>query len=325
MSRATPSHFRSHVEDHFTLYDLDVVCRKKKIAYNLYWADDEMPFARLRPTGQDDEVEIFWWDDDHWSQVGEFGLTMPLDEALEYITDDPQGLFFEDEDEDDEHWNEEDWDEDDWDEEGDEADADEKLAAALESTEFREGLKKAAYQLTVCTTVAGGLGGLCVGTPWGLAVGAAAGPLLFAAWNLDTSVLRLWFLGSLLFGAVVAISAATAGSLGACLTEALGGGGWARVLGLALGALTGWLTVLARPLAWLVAFSSGLAFGLWLTETWGITHHTKSCIIAALLAACFAKVMNVVWAYSWKPMGKHLRRGEARQNARTVRASQDSE
>jgi hypothetical protein len=239
---------------------------------------------------------------------------MPLDEALEFITDDPQGLFFEDDDEDAEGgWGEDGWgEEDDWDEEDDELDADEELAAALESTEFCEALKRAAYQLTVCTTVAGGLGGLCVGTPWGLGVGAAAGPLLFAAWNLQMSALRLWFFGSLLFGTVVAISAAMAGSLGACLTEAIGAGGWARVLGLGLGALTGWLTVFARPLAWMVAFSSGLAFGLWLTETWGITHHTKSCIIAAVLAACFAKVMNVVWGYSWKPMGEHIRRGDAR-------------
>lgn len=52
------------------------------------------PLAQLRPTGNEDEVEVLYWNDVRWEPVREFGLCLPLDEALTYITDDPECLFF---------------------------------------------------------------------------------------------------------------------------------------------------------------------------------------------------------------------------------------
>ncbi len=98
MPKVTARHFRRCIEDYFEEHELDVVCRKTRSAYALYWADDLTPLARLRPTGRGDEVELFRWDQGRWHHVREFGLTMPLAESLEYIQEDPDGLFFESQD-----------------------------------------------------------------------------------------------------------------------------------------------------------------------------------------------------------------------------------
>lgn len=52
--------------------------------------------ARLRPTGQADKVEIMWWSHrDKWDQIGDFGpLVMPLVKALEFVAEDPEGIFW---------------------------------------------------------------------------------------------------------------------------------------------------------------------------------------------------------------------------------------
>jgi hypothetical protein len=305
MSTATPSHFRSHIEEHFEVCEFDVICRKKKTGYNIYWADDELPLARLCPTKRADEVDIFWWDDDHWEPVGEFGLAMPLDEALEFITDDPQGLFFEDDEEDD---FEEDYGAEDY--EASEADF---FSAAVHLREFREALDACGAQLLISTVLGGGLGGLCSGTRWGLALGAATAPVLFAAFNWKTSQLRVWLTGVLILGIPAAMSAAVAGSLGACLTEALGAGAWGRTAGFVVGAICALLVVVSRHLAWWIAFASGLAVGLWLAQALGIIDHTWGYVFAALLAAGLAKLLGVVRSYTWEPLAKLLRRVRAQQ------------
>ena len=94
MVTVATSYFRHVIEEYFDNLDLDVVCRKKRNAYVIYWADDHLPLAKLRPTGQDDEVEVYYWDESHWRPVNEFGLVLQLTECLQYISDDPEGLFF---------------------------------------------------------------------------------------------------------------------------------------------------------------------------------------------------------------------------------------
>jgi hypothetical protein len=44
--------------------------------------------ARLRPTGQDDRVEVPYWSlwKERWTNAGPFGRTvLPLDDALQFI------------------------------------------------------------------------------------------------------------------------------------------------------------------------------------------------------------------------------------------------
>ena len=58
--------------------------------YSLFSAETGTPIARLRPTGRADEVEILWWRGDRWGRIGDFGgLILPLDEALNYIANEP--------------------------------------------------------------------------------------------------------------------------------------------------------------------------------------------------------------------------------------------
>ena len=42
--------------------------------------------ARLRPTGEADDVQVLWWRGTSWATPGDFGpLIMPLDEALNFV------------------------------------------------------------------------------------------------------------------------------------------------------------------------------------------------------------------------------------------------
>ena len=73
-----------------------VSIRVIKGGYNLYQEGDGSPIARLRPTGENDEVEVLWRSHrNKWEPIGEFGgIYLPLDEALEYIAEDPLGCFW---------------------------------------------------------------------------------------------------------------------------------------------------------------------------------------------------------------------------------------
>ena len=69
---------------------------KRSKGYSLFREDNGRPIARLRPSGQADVVEILWWSHrDQWEQIGDFGpMTMSLEEALNYISKDPMGIFW---------------------------------------------------------------------------------------------------------------------------------------------------------------------------------------------------------------------------------------
>jgi hypothetical protein len=56
--------------------------------YTLYRAGSGAPVTRLRPTGQDDRVEVLYWSlwKERWTKAGPFGRTaLPLEQALEFI------------------------------------------------------------------------------------------------------------------------------------------------------------------------------------------------------------------------------------------------
>jgi hypothetical protein len=70
-------------------------CRRGRLSaerrnrgYTLYRASSGAPVARLRPTGQNDHVEVLYWSlwKERWANAGPFGRTvLPLDEALRFI------------------------------------------------------------------------------------------------------------------------------------------------------------------------------------------------------------------------------------------------
>jgi len=67
---------------------------KDKGAYHLYLLDTEAPIARLKPTGNDDEVGLGYWSHRRkWEDVDDMGgVVMPLDEALAFIAN--EGIFW---------------------------------------------------------------------------------------------------------------------------------------------------------------------------------------------------------------------------------------
>src|SRR3954454_5422993 len=61
--------------------------------YTLYSRRTGGPVARLRLTGKVDNVQVLWWWRETWTTPGDFGpLTLPLDEALEFVA--TEGFFW---------------------------------------------------------------------------------------------------------------------------------------------------------------------------------------------------------------------------------------
>jgi hypothetical protein len=66
-----------------------LVAERRNRGYTLYRAGSGTPIARLRPTGQNDRVEVLYWSlwKECWTSAGPFGRTiLPVDEALRFIT-----------------------------------------------------------------------------------------------------------------------------------------------------------------------------------------------------------------------------------------------
>jgi hypothetical protein len=73
-----------------------VMVRKVANGYTLIRESTREPLARLRPIGSDDRWDVLWWSHrDRWESIGDFGgIQLPLEEALDYIADDPMGCFW---------------------------------------------------------------------------------------------------------------------------------------------------------------------------------------------------------------------------------------
>ena len=67
---------------------------KDKGAYHLYLLETEAPIARLKPTGNGDEVRLGYWSHRRkWEDIDDMGgVVMPLGEALEFIA--KEGIFW---------------------------------------------------------------------------------------------------------------------------------------------------------------------------------------------------------------------------------------
>src|SRR5438094_598755 len=96
MARKKADDFLARIEAFDEAKGGGVVIQKAARGYSLFRADTGWPLARLRPTGQDDQVEVLWWSHrDKWQQIGDFGpMLMALDDALQYIAKDPIGCFW---------------------------------------------------------------------------------------------------------------------------------------------------------------------------------------------------------------------------------------
>jgi hypothetical protein len=65
----------------------DLVVEKRGRGYSLLSRRTGAPVARLRPTEDPAKVQVLWWNGERWKDPGPFGrLTMPVDQALDYIT-----------------------------------------------------------------------------------------------------------------------------------------------------------------------------------------------------------------------------------------------
>ena len=54
--------------------------------YTLYSRRTGGQVARLRPTGEGDDVQVLWWRGEAWATPGDFGpVIMPLGEALDFV------------------------------------------------------------------------------------------------------------------------------------------------------------------------------------------------------------------------------------------------
>jgi hypothetical protein len=65
-----------------------LLAERRNRGYTLTHATSGAPVARLRPTGQDDRVEVLYWSlwKERWTSAGPFGRTvLPLDDALRFI------------------------------------------------------------------------------------------------------------------------------------------------------------------------------------------------------------------------------------------------
>jgi hypothetical protein len=65
-----------------------LVAERRNKGYTRYRAGTGTPVARLRPTGQDDRVEVLYWSlwKERWANAGPFGRTvLSVDEALAFI------------------------------------------------------------------------------------------------------------------------------------------------------------------------------------------------------------------------------------------------
>jgi hypothetical protein len=65
-----------------------------KGAYHLYLLETEAPIARLKPTGDGDEVRLGYWSHRcKWEDIDDMGgVVMSLDDALEFIAN--EGIFW---------------------------------------------------------------------------------------------------------------------------------------------------------------------------------------------------------------------------------------
>jgi len=83
------------IEDYFEKHGVSVQSRFIRGGLSIYAINRNMPIARFIPCGSTGGVEVMWYSHrDKWDHIGDFGgVTMSLEEALEYVVTDAPGCF----------------------------------------------------------------------------------------------------------------------------------------------------------------------------------------------------------------------------------------
>ena len=83
------------IEEYFEAHGLPVQSSFIRNGLSIYTRTRKTPIARFVPVGNHGSVEVMWYSHrDKWDHIGDFGgMTMPLDEALEYVVSDAPGCF----------------------------------------------------------------------------------------------------------------------------------------------------------------------------------------------------------------------------------------
>lgn len=262
MVQLKASEFRQRIERYLEKEDWAVVCRTRKGAYTLLWADGGEPLARFKPAGFQDEVEVFWWNGARWQPVGEFGSIFRLQEALKFVFDDPECLFV------NRHSSEQ----------------EEDAGYDPPPAPPRPAIGFAFSTAVVAGALGGALGGLFSGAGYGLAGGAVCSWLALFLFSWRTCTLKLALIMSAMLGLPAAAEGLAGGVLGAALNEALATPWWGRVAGLLVGGLGGMLLFNGRLATRAISFLAGVALALWLVKVLNISGVPWACLLTAMVA-----------------------------------------
>jgi hypothetical protein len=275
------SHVRllHRIREYLEEVDLDVVCVKQKNSYLICWDDDGQPLAKLRPTGRGDYVEVYYWDENRWESTTESGLVLPLEKALEYITDDPDNVFFEADDSDD----------------GDSEEVSSEFAAMVH--ELRNGVH-------LCVLLGGVVGGLFAGVVAGGAWGALAGAVCSLPRRRSQWHVRILLSYLVLLCTPMALLAGAVGVLGSAVHGAVAHGVWGPICGVLAGAFFcccicagGWMTRSA-------GFAAGFLLAVRLMELFQLRDHFVGLALIAIAACASAGIYGVLGRYVLEPMNR---------------------
>jgi len=294
MSKLADAGVKEAIEREFADEGLEVVCRWRKRAWVIYWAEDMEPLARLRPAGHKGLFRLYWWDGDRWCDLFRTGRPIPLQEALQLILDDPFDVFgieteeewvvglgsgewdFEREEESDEEEGEE--------EEGEleyECTWVGKFLSELSHGLYRPDLRlgPVILRLIAACIVATSFGAAAASFTSALVRGLLALAVALAALEA-VSIGAMWLKGSRFaatdlvrdlalssfFSVWISLPAIVVGFY---VRQSLEGSGWA----VAAGVLTSWgclaLCLKSRKMARYIGAVAGLAVALWLAEALG--------------------------------------------------------
>jgi len=83
------------IADYFESHGIPVETRFIRGGLSIHTKARKTPIARFVPTGSKSGVEVMWFSHrEKWDHIGDFGgMTMSLDEALEYVVSDAPGCF----------------------------------------------------------------------------------------------------------------------------------------------------------------------------------------------------------------------------------------
>jgi hypothetical protein len=88
---------KGRIELYFAKEGGGIVVRKDRTAYTLVMDDSSIPVARLVRASKTGGFDVSCWSRsrNRWERLGEWGASFPtLDEALDFITDDPLECFW---------------------------------------------------------------------------------------------------------------------------------------------------------------------------------------------------------------------------------------